>query len=318
MIAVDAAWDPQLGGAVFPDSVADKYLAKAAWDGTGAYSPFDELVSRYGHDVPAEIYGSPVARTPGAILLASALIPFSDEAIIEALKVVSIGCLLIVSWATARIAGLPAWVGGLVAVGLAGSDLMMLQFVNGNLGIVVAALVAVALWQPNRIGGVALGVAAVLKVWPAVLLVPMLMFKRSRRSGWWALGTVSALCLAGLMIPTVSLAGTIRSMFAGAGYSVLPRNLSASAILDVPLIVGGVVGLVVLTLGMLSDHPGRRLGAATIGGLLASPVTWPVYWLAGLPAVAAAIRRPDADGSGGPVVGRDVFQGRDLDAGTTP
>lgn len=253
--------------------------------------PFDRLVATFGLFAPAETYAQPVARTPGALLLTSPLILIDDGLIVEGLKVVSLGCLLFVGWSAARIARVPPWVGGVVALLLAGSTIMGKQFLNGNSGVIVAALIAATLLLSNRpAGGVALGVATVLKVWPAALIVTCLFRRETRRVGWCALGTVAGLSAVGLMLPGVSLSRTVAALVGGVGYMSLPGNVSAVGLLGVSVVVGGLIGAAVWVVGLASEHLNVRLSAAVVGGLLASPVTWPIYWLAALPAAAIGLQ----------------------------
>jgi alpha-1,2-mannosyltransferase len=278
-----------MGDPTISDLEADKYLALAAWDGTGAHRPLPELGAVYGLDVP-DHWVYPAARTPGGLLVASPAILVPDPWLPVVAQVASVAALLAVCYLAARIGRFPAWAGGVAAVVLARQPVMLDQYSWGNSGMWVAVLV-VAAWflLPSKWAGVLVGVAAVVKAWPAVLILVLLYGRETRRAGWWAAGSAAGLTSAGLLLPGSSIGGAVSAVLGGSGFAAFPSNMSAAGLWDLPVWAGMLVGLAVVAVGLRLDVD-WRMTAAVVGGLLASPITWPRYWLAAVPVVFVVAR----------------------------
>jgi len=148
---------------------------------------------------------------------------------------------------------------------------------------------------------VALGLAAVLKAFPLLLLVPVLQL-RKLRAFWAAIATIGVLNLAGLALPSVSIGGAIGALSSATSvWFDLPSNISLARNLHLAFGLGGswliwpvaVVGLAVMIRGLTTWRPlpdVAWLWTASIGVLI-SPLAWEAYLLFHLPlALAVAIR----------------------------
>lgn len=265
-----------------PDGIADKYLTVAAWDGSGTGATMDELADRY--DLADSSVPSEVTRTPGTFVLQAPLMLVPDAAVVPLLAVSSVLGVLAACWAASRLSRLPLWATGSIAVMVVTSPQMMWAYYFGTTSVVVAGLIAWSwAWKvrPSWAGAL-LGVAIVLKVWPALLLIPLM--RRSKATTLIAVAWAGGLTLAGLLLPGTALAVAGGWMF----WVDFRTNWSLVRFIGLPaaLTLGAVV---MLASWRLSDD--RRIAVAILVGLAVSPLSWAWYWVAAIPAVAVLLRR---------------------------
>jgi hypothetical protein len=151
------------------------------------------------------------------------------------------------------------------------------------------ALLVFAYWQSLRHvgievgGGLALGLAISLKIFPAIFLV-VAVVRRSRKAMAWALGSAFTLGVVGLLwfdgtsssgfLETLSLASQQWIPFVG--------NISLAGVLSSAGLAPGPAAAVALSCGVLwvslswrkGDHLDRAMTILTVAVL----VTWPVVW----------------------------------------
>ena len=282
-------------GRFCPDVTVEKFTVVAAAEGESPYLPMNELAARYGN-VPG-CHPGPAPRTPAAFVLNAPLLLVPTGLLLWVMVPVVAAFIVAVMWAAVRVASVdPRW--GLLPLGL----LLMSPLYSGamvhyaSLTMAVLALVPVswAVWRASpRAAGLMLGAAAAVKLWPGIIVLALLARSDTRRVGWWAAGGGVALTVAGFAFPGVSAAGTVDALLGAKAYFGGWSNWSAVANFGA---VGLVAGLAVFVWSLLGGG-GRRFGGATVAGLMLSPITWPYYWLAAVPAVfllgrRVVVRRP--------------------------
>jgi len=262
------------------DAILDKYQALEAWTGD-PYQTQGEIVElhglgNYAHDAPSP-------RSPAAIALQSATIPIDDTTLQWVAVAASLASLVAIFYFSGEISGTDQ---RLVA-------LLFLAYVVVRPGRLIwwnvtdlAIPSVVASWwriRHSRQAGVLLGLAAALKLWPALIIAVLAVRRDTNRAGGWAAVTALLATGVGLLIPSVSLEGSIEAMTSASElWGSIPR---------LPIVLLAVAILVVA----IPRSKNIRFGAATVSGLLLSPIAWIDYWLAALPAalfvVGAAWRR---------------------------
>ena len=290
------------------DLRADRLTALAALDEADPYVPLSELTDRYDSDLGwAHVH----PRTPGALVLQAplALVPESG------LRLVSVAMTAgaVVGTAVIGMRLRPSRPAVVAAVAmLFGVTSVAVESVSvGAQSSLVALLLAFAWWRiragEDAAGGVAVGAAITLKVFPWLILV--LLLGKRRRTAAWAVGSVTALNGLGLLFPGVGLGGALEA--------VSSANLSESAELNGSLIrllgewipagaltVGlAVVGMVVVTAIVRAPWEMDRQWFAVLAVSLAvSPLIWRHYALVLIPAAVWMVLR-------GGVAGRAVAAG---------
>lgn len=286
VIRMDLAGLP--GG--FSDITLDKLVVNAVVDGEDPYLPIQDLADRYEVGIADLGDARPVhPRPPGSIvlLLPLALVPYdlvhSFSLIFNCLA--ALAFLFIVAVATNNKA---EWI-LLAAPLLILSHPVISTFRFGSQSLVVAGLVTLAVWLFSRgdslLAGVALGVAITLKLWPALVLVPLWRAGR-RRGTLLALATSGGLTLLGAVAFGLSplqiwqgLAGagslwvgfpangSLAGRFAVLGASVPAATILAAAVL-LPI-------LILLWNRRISLD--EALWGTVVVALFASPLSWDHY-----------------------------------------
>lgn len=269
------------------DALFDWVVVQAiTGDGT-PHDPLHELFRHHGYSAPVELHEHP--RTPGALLLQTPMLAVGKEWARPILSVVSVASLAVLAWAASRLTQWPKSVIGAVGVVAAMSYPVREGFLFGSQSLLVAALIGVA-WVWLREGrdmpaGVALAAATTLKLFPGLLVV--LLWRKHRRASWWALGVTAALNLVGLLLPDVSVAGTIEAMRAAQEWNVTnPANIGLG--LPVWATIGGAC------VAVLATHRSRLDSVMVVGSaamLILVPFVWVHYLVVFyLPVVVAARR----------------------------
>ena len=164
------------------------------------------------------------------------------------------------------------------------------------------ALAVILAWvsyerKNDMAAGVLIALAATLKLFPLLLIVPWILSRRYKPAAV-ALGGFMLLNGSGLLLPGVGLGDSIRAMVHGGAvwFSMLSNGSTATMLarLGVDQMSAGVfavvAALVVGTLAMRSQAP-RVLRDPTpwlVLGLLCMPVSWVSYDIVLVPAVLAA------------------------------
>ncbi len=309
-VAVVAYATAVIGLAVVPaitDARADWLVVTAAADGGDPWSDLLELSQLYGLEM-ASIGGAELGdiervhpRTPGSLLLLMPLTLVSGPQVYPVM--------LVVSALLAAVTGLfvfPAfgWASRantlLAAAVMAASTAFLSSLEYGTESVVLLSLLAVG-WlllrqRDSWTGGVAIGVAITLKLFPGLLLIPLWVWGR-RRGVVGAIGTAVAFNLLGLWVfelnplaalQALTLAGSQWMGFSGNG-SVAMALVRAGI---TPLLAGTTVVVVALVLAtVVSARRGSEAAFALAVplALLSSPLSWEHYDLLLIPVAAFAI-----------------------------
>ncbi len=300
----------------FADSTADVLVASAARDGTSPYQDLRILSETYriAYVAPIETAAdSPLVhpRTPASLLflqLFAQMDADSAHAAAMAITFVSIGGLAVC--VVPRLTSWPTWVSiGLMALLLfSGPVLRGLQI--GSISAFIALLIGV-FWvgtadRDSVASGLALGVAIALRLFPALLLVPALLWGRRRAAGS-ALAAAIGLNLVGMFVFGLSLTDVVDGLAATSATWIL-EDSNGSLIkplvgwIGMPTTVGVVTVSTVLVLLVAKSRSveGRYLNAValtTVVMLLASPLSWEHYDVMLVPVAFVLMQ-------GGPSVGR--------------
>ena len=177
----------------------------------------------------------------------------------------------------------------------------------GQVNLILLALVMTDVWRTarGRTAGLGIGVAAAIKLTPAIFIVLFLLTRRSRNAAI-AAGTFASCALLGYLVdPSASRLYWTRLFYDTARvnatyisnqspYAAAARILGGvshvgSWYLAIPLIIG-VLGLAVAaTLARRDDW----LGAAAVTGttsLLVCPISWTHHWVWIMPALIVLLR----------------------------
>ena len=276
------------------DSTADWLATSAARDGLNPYVDLRVLSAHYSvdyfHPAQSHIGDSPWLhpRTPGALLV---LLPISFVSPDLLFKVVTFLSLAILGYAAfhlfPRVAGME-WTKALFLGTLlifSGPVVRTLQF--GSIGLIIALLVC-WFWigirdKDSWWAGIPLGVAIVLKLYPAFLLLPALFLNR-RRAATSAVLVATSLVAAGMILFGIGGEQAIAGLMnAGDVWLRLPSNGSVVPILEPWLTLDATViaGLISLLLGALlwrskgiRHSPDLAFASAVVVMLLAAPLSW--------------------------------------------
>lgn len=272
----------------FPDVVSDKYTALAALDGSGPYATLDELAHRYGFAEAG--WPAPHPRPPAALLVQLPLVLIPDPAILWVAVAATLAKTVSLFWASARVAGVDTRLGAAALL-----VFMALPPFRASILYAVVTPVPWAIvfgWLLLRLrpgwAGALFGFAAAVKLWPAIIVAALLFRRDTRRVALIGVVTATALTGAGLLLPGVSISGTVEALrTAGAVFGVTEGSISLyAAIGGWAVLVGGAVFA-----WAVAGGPDRRIGGAVVAGLLMSPIVWAGYWLSALPGAFLLYRR---------------------------
>jgi alpha-1,2-mannosyltransferase len=284
-------------GPIYADSTADWLVASAALDGTNPYADLRELSRRY--DVPfiapgwKDVGGAPWIhpRTPGALLLLVPVTVSTPETLHTIVAAVSL-MLLAVLGATClpRLMKVRWPLGVLLAALLiiSGPVIRSMQF--GAWSVLLALLIG-WLWLTARekdgwLAGIPLGIAIGMRLFPALLLIPLVLYRRWKVSAS-AVGVALVLNLLGMFVFGLSPRAVLNGMTL-AGDTWIQLEANGSIIKPLFQSLGVPSLLIVAGLGIVIAAYSRRLqlkGAdfdyamalAVITMLLISPLSWEHY-----------------------------------------
>lgn len=260
---VAGAWSWSTDGGLATDAAFDWVAVHAI---TGPGTPHDDLhllFRDHGFTAPVELHGHP--RLPGALLLQLPYLAVGLEDALAVMGVVTVLSACVLWWAAVKLTGWTPLLVALLCVLAVLSPPFTAAFAHGSQGPLVAALTAVA-WVQRRGGW--LGVAAVLKLFPALLIV--MLWKRPRIM-WWGVGVFTGLNLVGLLLPDVTATGTLGAFLSAQKWNALnPLNFGA----PVWATVAGTVALVVVAKWLTVD---QVFIVGSVGMVLLSPTVWVHY-----------------------------------------
>ncbi len=201
-------------------------------------------------------------------------------------------------------------VAGVVAAAIALDPVYQTLFL-GQINLILLALILTDVWyvsqgrQTGRWVGVGVGVAAAIKLTPAIFIVFFLLAGRVK-AALVAAGTFVACCLIGFLVaPSASARYWAHLCYdtkrVGAPYisnqspygTAIRLAEGASHIGAWWLVVPLVFGVIGLTVAVVLARRGDWLGAATVTGttgLLVSPISWAHHWVWILPALVLLVR----------------------------
>lgn len=144
----------------------------------------------------------------------------------------------------------------------------------------------------DKRGGVALGVVAALKLYPMLLLAPLLGARRWRACFWSAISFVGISTISALTIgPRPTWRWLTQAAPSDASqWATWPENISLGAPLYRRIGWEPVVGLLVLGICFLAATR-TDFWRATPWVVLAPPIAWPHYGVMALPAIVGIARR---------------------------
>ncbi len=233
-------------------------------------------------------------RTPAALLLQLPLLLIPESALMPVVTtLILLGALATIGLA-AHISGVElarlVWVGPFLVL----SFPVVTAVSYGSLNSLVMVTLLLLSWanRDKSWAGIPLGVAMASRLWPGLVVVGFWISGR-RRAAFQAFAIFIVMNLAGLALPGVGLTGTIRVLLGGGpDWVEHTQNASVSYLL---LQLGVPVAISVMTasgfaLFMALRDPEKAIPICVIGGLIASPLSWPAYSLAALPVAALAWR----------------------------
>jgi hypothetical protein len=267
------------------DLIAEQMVGRALADGISPYVTLAEL-----HDV----YGGPVdwewihPRTPAALALVVPLGPIPTSALINVMTVVNVTAMLAVVLMSASLAHRSIKVAVLLFPLLLASEPGGQMIQHANLSPLIGLAVVWTWWSMRAgdswIGGLPLGIAASARIFPTVLALVLLVGGR-RKAGVAALVAAVVFNAAALLIPGVSISGSIEALGGAEQFLAHSNSFSIPGVvvrLGAPFSMGVVLSFalpVLLGLWILARRPpwerGLLLGAPLM--LLVNQTSWPHY-----------------------------------------
>ena len=195
--------------AALTDARADWIVVSAAIEGMDPWADLRDLGARLGTqylpvgDVELGEFFRAHPRTPGALLLLTPLSAFGPDAAYPLMVVLtSVAAALASLFALTKHRSMPLGAMSVVAIALAGSGAYLSALEFGTQSVFILLLIS-ATWLLTRDGdsiggGIALGVAATLKLFPLLFIIPLLAYKRLR-----------AVVAAGLTVVILNAAGVL-------------------------------------------------------------------------------------------------------------
>ena len=269
--------------------------------GRNPYSP--ELGTQY-------LYPPPLAH-----LLALALGVIPQTAIFwtfQSLQVILIAGAFVMLRELARRCGAAATHATLIAAAVTVFNLPMFYNVRHhqvNLVMLDAALLAMLFPRRAALSGLALAAATLLKLYPAVLLLPLWLFGYRRIAAWWVAGMATPLLFAGVrrdwftfieLLPNMPKGEAVLdnsvASFIERGFLLTGTPLGAAALKLAALVIG--TAFVAIALVRLARHLRERRFLIAMAEwsavvLFLSPIAWEQHFVVALPlAVILLVERP--------------------------
>jgi hypothetical protein len=281
------------------DIVAESMVELEVVQGGDPYATMAELQEKHGGPVDWP-WTSP--RPPAALLVGLPLVLFDPDTAVQLMTALNVTAFVIVVALSVRMQGVSEKGAVLLTPLLLASEPGRHLIMTANMFPLIA-LAVVATWFLAKRDvwwvGVPLGVAAGVRLFPAILIVALWVGGR-RRVSIGAVATAVLLTLSALALPGVTVEGTIAVLGDAQLFMFHPANASLLAIPVsshiLPASTGTLVGLllalgIVAVLVRLRPRWSQGLLYAAPAMLLTAPVTWPTYLLTAAPSVANSSRR---------------------------
>jgi hypothetical protein len=276
---------------VFPDVLHERATAWEAIFGD-PYRPVGEIMADHGYP---GFDGGEAARPPGAFLLQGLLLLIPESMLMPVVT----GLVLILAFAVLRLTHLVSnvewrrmiWVGPLLFLSLP----VVTAISYGSLTVILTVDLILVSWafRERSWAGIPLGIATASRLWPALAIFGFWMSGRSR-AAYQASLVFLLVTAAGLLLPGVTASGTVNGLLAGSdAWMNHSQNASLALVVsrfEVPVIVAVVAASLVGVWLALRNKP-QAIAITVVAALLASPLSWPTYTLAALPAGALWWRR---------------------------
>lgn len=282
------------------DAVADWLVTQSAVSGGDPFAPVESLAEEHrielGRFVGVE--ASPHPRLPGFFLLLAPFVSFGPTLVYVLVLFLSVvAACFVLSWCVRQAGGTTAARAVAMIMALSAPVIGTLQF--GTWSLVLAALLVLVVNGERSNGsgvvsGVALGLAMTLKAFPALLLIPLLLWKRLRTSSI-AVGVFSLLNIGALLTFDIELSEVLGGL-AGASNAWMGfiGNSSLSSLLfslGAPTTIASVapplvaVGLAAW-LATRDDDQVLLLAFGVVIAVVASPLSWGHYQALIIPSMA--------------------------------
>jgi hypothetical protein len=276
---------------VYPDVLHERVTAWEAINGD-PYRPVGEMMADHGFP---GLEAGVAPRTPAALMFQTPLLVVPESYLMLVVTSLLLPLLFYILWLTHTISRVEwrrvVWVGPLLFISF--PVVTALSFGSLSAVLTVALILVAWAFQDRGWAGIPLGIATAWKLWPALVVIGFWLLGRRRAS--YQAGVVFVLMnAAGLLLPGVSVAGSLESLRAGNDdWLEHSQNASLARVLfglGIPAGVGIVVGAGVGCWLAIRDKS-RAIALTVVAALLASPLSWPSYALAALPAGALWWRR---------------------------
>jgi hypothetical protein len=312
------------------DDFTPDYVSARAWiHGADPYAPLNALTDPHGGETTPYYHSSSPTQTNShppftlAIFGAFAWLPYRTARTLWLF--LSAALIAVSTGAVARRLGVSTAGSLAIAIGSLALPVVQSELHWGQENAVLLGLLVLAWLQLSsheRIGGVVLGAAIALKLFPTLFLLPLVRTRRFRTAGWSA---GAAVTLTAVGIALVGLQSThifVRELGADVTYwraNVVNHSLVGHVFryltpnpwmhirfnhLDQPLIAKAVVlGLAIIcsmaVLRTAASRSGDYFWAATPWILLITPLTWTPSFVLVLPLVISISVRSLRSGQGG-------------------
>ncbi len=272
------------------DAIADWVIVNAALDGLNLGDPIVDMAARYGVDLPA-LEGQADAthpRTPGGLLLLAWLAALDVGMAYPVMLSINVVATLALLWWVCRSFDIRPVDALLAAVFIVASGFMYGALEFGAISPLIALLVfaywrSLAIGRRGALGGIAVGVAAALKVFPVLFLAAAARQRRWATAAWSA-GAVLVLSLTAFAIFDLgSLASTISQLsLASEQWVPFGGNLSIGGLLTAlgvqSTVAVGIAAVLGLTWVSLNWQRMRGVDATMALISVAILVSWPMVW----------------------------------------
>lgn len=273
-----------LEAGIGPDVIHEIATAREALDGD-PHRSLAEILPEHGFVVHSDAGVSP--RPPAAYLLQLPLLLIPPESVargaITGILLVLVGIVLI----SRHMSGLDwrrtGWSAPLLVISLP----VVTAISYGSLSVLTVVMLILVAWRSpdDRTSGIAVGVAAAWRLWPGLLIAGLWISGR-RRAAYLAGSVFVLISAAGVMLPGVTLAGSVETLVAGAGDWINHNMNSSLALVLYPYGVPALAATTLVSIGGLLiawRHEEQAYAVCVVTALLASPLSWPSYSLALLP-----------------------------------
>ena len=271
---------------VLPDVLHEQATAEEALGGD-PYRPVSDMMAERGYP---EMQGGVSPRTPAALLLQLPLVVIPPQALMPIVTGLILVLVAVALWLTHRIADVEwrwiAWAGPVVYF----SYPVVTAISYGSVSVILMTVLILSAWafQEESWSGIPLGIAAAMRLWPGLVIVGFWIAGR-RRAAYVAAAVFLVVNVVGLLLPGATLGGTTDVILAGAGDWINHnQNASLAALVDgwgLPIAVPTLI-VSCATVWLAWRNRSEAIALTVLGGLVASPLSWPAYFLVTLPILA--------------------------------